>query len=49
MLTNGVTSRATTIAAEIINNANLGVPYYNYSKNGAPNPVLIIKAPVLQF
>ena len=37
------------IAAEIITNTILGVPYYNYSIIYPPHPILSIKAPRIQL
>ena len=37
-----------TIRAQIITNTILGVPCYNYSIMGQKNPILIVKAPILE-
>ena len=37
-----------TIGASIITYIILGVPHYNYSIMGPQNPILIIKAPILE-
>ena len=37
-----------TIGASIITYIILGVPYYKYSIMGPQNPILIIKAPILE-